>query len=144
MMQITVASEHRVREKGSGRKNWIQKKSEIMFSKKSLPVPISVRPFPSCPVCLVSSPKKVNETENLAKQSFQIHFNGKKTTPVVKKIHPFASVWYEIGVLWTNITHVKSHTTALDFLLLTDMNQIFQLRYCETLQTKGLQSYKPS
>ena len=33
-------------------------------------------------------------------------------TPTVKKIHPFAPVWCEIGVLWANIIHVKSHTTA--------------------------------
>ena len=50
-----------------------------------------------------------------------------------KKIHPFASVWYGIGVLWPNIKPVKSHTTALGFRLQTDMNQIFQTRYCKFL-----------
>ena len=27
------------------------------------------------------------------------------------------SVWYERGVLWANITHIKSHATALGFWL---------------------------
>ena len=34
-------------------------------------------------------------------------------TAAAKKIHPFASVWYEIGVVWPNIKPVKRHTTAL-------------------------------
>ena len=33
---------------------------------------------------------------------------------------------------------------ALAFILQTDRNQIFQMWYYEALQTKGLQSYKPS
>ena len=33
------------------------------------------------------------------------------TTSVLTK----ASVWYEIGILWANITQVKSHAIALDF-----------------------------
>ena len=40
------------------------------------------------------------------------------------------SVWYEIEVLGTSITHVKSHATALGFWLQTDMIQTFQMRYC--------------
>ena len=46
-----------------------------------------------------------------------------------KKDTPFAPVWYEIGVLWTNITHIKSYTTAFGFWLQTGMNQIFQISY---------------
>ena len=38
-------------------------------------------------------------------------------TPTVKKIHPFTSLWHEIGVLRANVTHVKSHSTALSFWL---------------------------
>ena len=53
--------------------------------------------------------------------------------PVAKQIQPFASVWYEIRVLWPYIKPVKSHTTALGFRLQTDMNQIFQMRYCTFL-----------
>ena len=41
-----------------------------------------------------------------------------------------ASVWYEIRVLWAKINHVKSHAITLAFSLQTDMNQIFQMRYC--------------
>ena len=33
--------------------------------------------------------------------------------PRQKKIHPFASVWYEIKGHWPNIKHVKSHTYSL-------------------------------
>ena len=54
-------------------------------------------------------------------------------TPVAKKIQPFASIWHEIRVLWPNIKPVKSHTKALGFRLQTDMNQIFQMRYCTFL-----------
>ena len=60
---------------------------------------------------------------------------------MAKKIHPFASVWYKIGVFWPNIKPVKSPTTALDFKLQTGMNQIFQMRYCASLWVKGLQKY---
>ena len=35
------------------------------------------------------------------------------STTAAKKIHPFASVWYEIGVHWPNIKPIKSHATAL-------------------------------
>ena len=55
------------------------------------------------------------------------------STPAAKKIHSFASVWYEIGVIWANITHIESHATALDFCLQTDMNQIFEMMYCMSL-----------
>ena len=41
-----------------------------------------------------------------------------------------ASVWYEMRVLWANINQVKSHFIALAFNLQTDINQIFQMRYC--------------
>ena len=57
----------------------------------------------------------------------------KKVTTAEKKIHPFASLWYEIGILWTNMKHVKSHGTALGYWLQSDMNQIFQIRYCTFL-----------
>ena len=50
-----------------------------------------------------------------------------------KKIHPFPSLWYEIRTLWPNIKPVKSHTTAFGFRLQTNMNQIFQMRYCAFL-----------
>ena len=46
-----------------------------------------------------------------------------------KKIHSFASIWYEIGVLWPKIKPVKSHTTALGFWIQTGMNHIFQMKY---------------
>ena len=36
-------------------------------------------------------------------------------TAPAKKIHPFDSVWYEIGVLWPNIKPNKSNTTDLGF-----------------------------
>ena len=42
-----------------------------------------------------------------------------------------ASVLYEIRVLWANLNHVKSHAMALVLSLQTDMNQIFQMRYCK-------------
>ena len=55
-----------------------------------------------------------------------------------------ASVWYEIRVLWPNIKSVKSHNKAWGFRLQTDMNQIFQMRYCMFLQAKWIQSYQVS
>ena len=39
------------------------------------------------------------------------------------------SVWYEMRVLWAIINHIKSHAMALAFILPTDLNQIFQMRY---------------
>ena len=63
-------------------------------------------------------------------------------TPTAKKLHPFASVWCEIGVLWPNIKPVKSHTTAFSFWLQTGMNQIFQMRYCASLKVRRLQKYQ--
>ena len=45
-----------------------------------------------------------------------------------------ASVWYEIEELCANIIHVKIHAMALGFILQTDMNQVFQMRYCTLLQ----------
>ena len=62
-------------------------------------------------------------------------------TPVAKKIQPFASAWYEIRLLWPNIKPVKSHTTALGFKLQTDINQIFQMKYCASLCVDRLQKY---
>ena len=49
-------------------------------------------------------------------------------TPAAKTIHPFASVWYEIGVLWPNLKPIRSLSTALGFWLQTDMNRIFQTK----------------
>ena len=34
----------------------------------------------------------------------------------------------EIGLLWTKITYLKSHSMALGFLFQTDMSLIFQMR----------------
>ena len=65
-------------------------------------------------------------------------------TPAAKKIHPFASAWYEIRLLWPNIKPVKSHTTTMGFKLQTDMNQIFQMRYFTILQVMRLQKYQRS
>ena len=48
-----------------------------------------------------------------------------------KKIHPFTSVWHEIGVIWANITHVKSHTTALEFWFQSDKLQIWPQIFLE-------------
>ena len=67
--------------------------------------------------------------------------NRKLFTTAVKKIHLFASVWYEIGVIWANITNIKSHTTALGFKVPTDINQIFQMKYCLLPKVKRLQKY---
>ena len=36
-------------------------------------------------------------------------------------------------VLWAMINYVKSHTMTLAFILQTDINQIFQMRYCTLL-----------
>ena len=72
------------------------------------------------------------------------------TTKILKvqtiSISTKASVWYEVRILWlwANIKHVKSHAMALAFSLQIDMNQIFQMKYYEALQIKGMQSYKPS
>ena len=52
-----------------------------------------------------------------------------------------ASVWYEIRVLWAKITHVKSHAMTLAFILQTDMNQIFQMRYC-TSKLRGCKNIR--
>ena len=49
------------------------------------------------------------------------------------------SLWYEIGVLWANIKHIKSHATALDLWFQTDINQIFQMSYFSLFQVKRLQ-----
>ena len=46
------------------------------------------------------------------------------STPEVKKIHPFASVWYEVGVLWANITHIQSHAISLGYFLETDESDV--------------------
>ena len=55
--------------------------SKIIFSKKSLSVPMSV----CLSACLsVPSPKKVTETENITKQSCQINIKGKRNTFKVK------------------------------------------------------------
>ena len=35
-----------------------------------------------------------------------------------------ASVWYEVGVLWANITHIKSHATSLGYCLETDESDV--------------------
>ena len=70
-------------------------KSKIIFSKKSLSVHMSVRlsvrpfvrPVPSPSPSL--SPKKVIETENFAKKSYQIHYKGdKNTSRVVLPLSP--------------------------------------------------------
>ena len=60
-------------------------------------------------------------------------------THAAKKIHPFAFVWYEIGLLWANIMHVKSHAMVLSFYLQAYLNHIFQIRQCMLLQSKRLQ-----
>ena len=44
-----------------------------------------------------------------------------QTTSVLRK----AFVWYEIGLFWANIAHMKSHAKVLDFCFQIDMNQIF-------------------
>ena len=67
--------------------------SKIIFSEKSLSVHVcpsvrpSVRPVPSPSPSL--SPKKVIETENFAKKSYQIHYKGdKNTSRVVLPLSP--------------------------------------------------------
>ena len=50
-------------------------------------------------------------------QSMDASFSPEVITPVAKKRHPFATLWYEIRVLWPNIKPVKSHTSALGFRL---------------------------
>ena len=57
-------------------------------------------------------------------------------------IHPFASVWYEIGLLWPNIKPVRSQTTVLGFWFQTNMNQIFKMRCWSFLLVRRLQKYQ--
>ena len=35
-----------------------------------------------------------------------------------------ASVWYEVGVLWANITHIQSHAISLGYFLETDESDV--------------------
>ena len=55
-----------------------------------------------------------------------------------------ASLWYETGVLWANITQIKSNVMSFGFCLLTDINQTFQMRYLTSLYVKRLQKYQRS
>ena len=55
---------------------------------------------------------------------------GIKDTVQSTSVLTKASVSYEIRVLWVKINHVKSHSKTLTFTLNTDINQIFQMRYC--------------
>ena len=64
-----------------------------------------------------------------------------KGTMLIISVLTRPSVWYAIGVLWANITPVKSHPTALVFCLQTDMNRIFQMWYFTFLQVKWLQKF---
>ena len=57
----------------------------------------------------------------------------KQATVQATSVLTKASVWYEIRVFWANINHVKNHAIPLVFSLQTDMNQIFQMRYCTLL-----------
>ena len=57
---------------------------------------------------------------------------GKNTVQALSVLTK-ASVWYEIRVLWAKITHIQSHVMTLAFILQTDRNQIFQMRYCASL-----------
>ena len=61
-----------------------------------------------------------------------------------KKTHSFGHLWSKMGSLQTEIEYLESPARILIFWFQTDMNQIFQMRYYEALQIKGLQSYKPS
>jgi len=61
-------------------------------------------------------------------------------TSVLTKV----SVWYEVRVLWAMKNYVKSHTMTLAFILPTDINQIFQMRYCTLLKVKRLQKCQRS
>ena len=52
-------------------------------------------------------------------------------TPAAKKIQPFASVWYEIRVLWPNIKPIKSHTLSnevLYILVSQEVAKIFEVK----------------
>ena len=49
---------------------------------------------------------------------------------------------YDLRVLWTAKSDSKSHVTPMGFRLQTDMNKIFQMRYCMLLWVKRLQSCK--
>ena len=57
---------------------------------------------------------------SLGAMNFMGALHVEKTSVLTK-----ASVWYKIGILWINITHVKSQPMALGFYFLADMNQIF-------------------
>ena len=91
--------------------------------------------FPHTVILLSSHSRKIfrvihRKTSNYFQEISNQVNKDLRSTPAAKKLNPFASVWYEIGILWHNIKPVKSHTTALSYWLQTDMNQIFQMRYC--------------
>ena len=58
---------------------------------------------------------------------YWVECQQQRSKPVVQptSVLTKASVWYEIGVLWANITHIKSHAVVLGFCFQTDINQIF-------------------
>ena len=56
----------------------------------------------------------------------------------------FGHLCSKIGLLQIEIKFLKRPAGILIFRLQTNMNQIFWMKYYEALQTKGLQSYKPS
>ena len=56
----------------------------------------------------------------------------------------FASLWSKVWVVQEGMSYLKSPARILIFWLKTGMYKVFQMRYYEALQTKGLQIYKPS
>ena len=44
-----------------------------------------------------------------------------------------ALLWSEMMLVWETLNDINSHTLLLSFWLQTDMNWIFQMRYCRTL-----------
>ena len=94
---------------------------EMTFSERSLSVHMSVRPSvcpfvrlsicPSCPI--PSSPKKITETENIAKQSCYISSKGKRNAFKVKLPQPAVLGKAKLS----SILHTPSrHTSQLHVL----------------------------
>ena len=50
-------------------------------------------------------------------------------------------LWYDLRVFWPTKNDLKSYANLLGFKLQTDMNCIFQMRYCGLLWPNSLRNY---
>ena len=71
---------------------------------------------------------------------FQTGIEGTAGLTLMSYVSIRPSVWYEIRVLWANITHIKSHTIALGFWL-TDLNRPFKWGTLHSCSSNGFKNF---